>query len=198
MPAAVEVSIRPVPPSDGIDMPRGTVARPGSSATIARVSRDQEDSLAVVVYREDGVWQSSVLPERVTADLDDLIAVLRQQPAENGAIGLVNVADEFFVAVRVRGEEVRLLLSDVTAAVAWDLARQVVQRLGMEPPGDDDLEDVWPAGDLSLFADLGLDEMELGAVLSDLDAYADEMLGAVAGRVGFGDVYDRALEAAAH
>jgi putative tRNA adenosine deaminase-associated protein len=162
------------------------------------MGRDTEDSLAVVVYREDGVWQSGVLPERVADDLDGLIAVLRQQPAENGAIGLVNVADEFFVAVRVRGEQVRYLLSDVTAAVAWDLARQVVDRLGIQAPGDDDLEDVWPAGDLSIFADLGIDEMELGAVLADLDAYADEMLLTVAGRVGFAEVYDRAVEAAAH
>jgi len=159
---------------------------------------DTEDSLAVVVYREDGMWQSGVLPEKVTDDLDGLVAVLRQQPAENGAIGLVNVADEFFVAVRVRGEEVRLLLSDVTAAVAWDLARQVVGRLGVATPGEEDLEDVWPAGDLSIFTDLGLDEMELGAVLADLDAYADEMLLSIAGRLGFAEVYDRAVEAAAH
>jgi putative tRNA adenosine deaminase-associated protein len=138
-----------------------------------------------------------VLPEKVTDNLDGLVAVLRQQPAENGAIGLVNVADEFFVAVRVRGEETRLLLSDVTAAVAWDLARQVVQQLGMDAPGEDDLEDVWPAGDLSIFSDLGLDEMELGAVLADLDAYADEMLLSIADRLGFAEVYDRALEAAA-
>ncbi|MDQ1697514.1 MAG: hypothetical protein QOJ03_2867 [Frankiaceae bacterium] len=162
------------------------------------MSRDTEDSVAVVVFREEGVWQSGLLPETVAEDLDGLVGVLRQQPGEHGAIGLVNVADEFFVAVRVRGEDVRLLLSDVTASVAWDLARQVVDRLGIPAPGDDDLEDVWPAGDLSMFADLGLDEMELGAVLADLDAYADEMLQAVARRVGFADVYDRAVEAAVH
>ena len=113
---------------------------------------------------------------------------------DGGAIGLVNVADEFFVAVRVQAGGERILISDVTAAVAWDLARQVVDRLQIETPGDDDLEDVWPAGDLSLFADLGVDEMELGAVLADLDAYADEMLLMVARRVGFDEAYDRALE----
>jgi putative tRNA adenosine deaminase-associated protein len=162
------------------------------------MGRDTEDSVAVVVYREDGAWQSGLLPERVGDDLDGLVSVLRQQPGEVGAIGLVNVADEFFVALRVRGEEVRLLLSDVTAAVAWDLARQVVGRLGIQTPGDDDLENVWPAGDLSMFADLGMDEMELGGVLSDLDAYADEMLLSVADRLGFADVYDKAVEAVAH
>jgi putative tRNA adenosine deaminase-associated protein len=127
-----------------------------------------------------------------------LIQVLRQQPAENGAIGLVNVADEFFVALRVRGEEVRIMLSDVTAAVAWDLARQVVDHLGIETPRDGEADDIWPAGDIAIFSDLGLDEMELGALVGDLDAYADEMLLSVADRLGFADVYDRALETAIH
>ena len=98
------------------------------------MSGEAAESIAVVVYREDGAWQSGVLPERVGGDLDGLIQVLRQQPAENGAIGLVNVADEFFVALRVRGDDVRVMLSDVTAAVAWDLARQVVDRLGIDAP----------------------------------------------------------------
>jgi putative tRNA adenosine deaminase-associated protein len=159
------------------------------------MAEQDSDTVAVVVYREDGAWQSGVLPERVGGDLDGLIQVLRQQPAENGAIGLVNVADEFFVALRVRGDEVRMVLSDVTAAVAWDLARQVVDRLGIEAPDDEDPDDVSPAGDVGIFADLGLDEMELGALLSDLDAYADEMLVSVADRLGFAEVYDRALEA---
>jgi putative tRNA adenosine deaminase-associated protein len=152
------------------------------------------ESVAVVVYREDGAWQSGVLPERVGANLDGLIQAVRQLPAENVAIGLVNVADEFFVALRIRGDEVRLMLSDATAAVAWDLARQVVDRLGIEAPAEDDVEEIWPAGDVGIFADLGLDEMELGALLGDLDAYADEMLSSVADRLGFADVYDRALE----
>jgi putative tRNA adenosine deaminase-associated protein len=161
------------------------------------MARDAEQSFAVVVYREDGAWQSGLLPERVVHDLDALIAAVRQQPGEAGSLGLVDVADEFFVALRVRGEDVRLLLSDVTAAVAWDLARQVVDRLQLDVPGDDEIDDVWPAGDLSIFADLGLDEMELGAVLADVDAYADEMLTSIARRLGFGDVYERAIEAAA-
>jgi putative tRNA adenosine deaminase-associated protein len=159
------------------------------------MSGEPEDSVAVVVYREDGAWQSGVLPERVGHDLEGLIQVLRQQPAENVAIGLVNVSDEFFVALRVRGDDVRLVLSDVTAAADWDLARQVIDKLGIATPADEDLDDVWPAGDVAIFADLGLDEMEFGVLLGDLDAYADEMLLSVADRLGFGDVYDRALEA---
>jgi putative tRNA adenosine deaminase-associated protein len=164
---------------------------------VAAVTTNNEaaQSVAVVVYREDGEWHSGVLPERVGDDLEGLIQVLRQQPVENGAIGLVNVADEFFVALRVRGDAVSLMLSDVTAAAEWELARQVVDRLGMDRPHDEDLRDVWPAGDVAIFADLGLDELELGALLSDLDAYADEILVSVADRLGFADVYDRSLQA---
>lgn len=153
---------------------------------------------AVVIAREEGRWGASLLPEALVDDLQGLIAALRQQPGEGGVIGFVNVADEFFVAVRVAGGDVRLLLSDVTAAVAWDLAAQVVDSLGVDRPGEDDLGDVWPAGDLSIFADLGLDEMELGMLLSDLDAYADETLLLLARRLGFADSYERVVDAVAH
>jgi putative tRNA adenosine deaminase-associated protein len=153
---------------------------------------------AVVVSRVEGLWEASLLPERLVDDFPGLLAALRQQVGDGGVIGLVNVADEFFVAVRVTGQDTRVLLSDVTAAVAWDLAAEVVDYLGLERPGDDDLEDVWPAGDLGIFADLGLDEMELGALLSDLDAYADETLVLLSRRLGFADAYERVVEPVFH
>ena len=153
------------------------------------------DTCAVVVFRSDGVWQAVALPDVVTEDLDGLIAAVRQQSGDGGSFALVDVAHEFFVIVRVVMGRVRLLLSDVTAAVAWELAGQVVERLDLAVPGDDDLEDVWPAGDLGVFADLGMEEMEMGAVLADLDAYADEMLGVIARRLGFAEVYERVVDA---
>jgi putative tRNA adenosine deaminase-associated protein len=160
------------------------------------MAEDAEGSFAVVVYRDEGHWEAGLLPERLVEDLDGLVAALRQQPGEGGTIGLVNVADEFFVALRVCGEETRLLLSDVTAAVAWDLAKQVAERLEVPVPSGADIDDVRPAGDMSIFVDLGLDEMQLGAELTDLDAYADEMLATIAQRGGFADAYHRALDAA--
>lgn len=154
------------------------------------------EHFAVVVYREGGRWSAGLLPERLAEDLDGLLAALRQQPGEGGPIGLVNVADEFFVAVRLGAGHPRILLSDVTAAADWDLARQAVDRLGVPAPSDDDLDDVRPVGDMSIFADMGLDEMELGAILGDLDAYADEMLATLATRLGFGPSYEQVVEAA--
>jgi putative tRNA adenosine deaminase-associated protein len=153
------------------------------------------DAYAVVAYREEGRWEVGMLPETLAGNLDGLIAAVRQQPGESAAFALVDVAHEFFVVVRVQRGRVRLLLSDVTAAVAWDLAAQVVDELDVDVPGEDDLEEVWPAGDLAIFSDLGLDEMELGAILADVDAYADEMLSALARRLGFADAYERVVDA---
>jgi len=158
-------------------------------------SATDAEAYAVLVFREDGQWQAGLLPEVLTEDLDGLIAAVRQQPGENGSFALVDVADEFFIVVRVQMGRVRLLLSDVTAAVAWDLAGQVVDALDLDVPGEDDLEEVWPAGDLSVFDDLGVDAMELGAILSDLDAYADEMLNVLARRLGFAQAYERVVDA---
>src|SRR5205085_6888973 len=107
-----------------------------------------------------------LLPEAATSSLEHFLAVLRQQPGEVGTVGLVDVADDFFVVARVAGDDVRLLLSDVTAADEWPLAREVLEWLGVPEPSDDDLDDVVPAGDLSLFSDLGIPEIELGLMLS--------------------------------
>ena len=150
---------------------------------------------AVVVYRVEGVLQVESLSAAVADDLDLLLAAVRQQSGDGGSFALVDVAHEFFVVVRVVMGRERILLSDVTASVAWDLAADVVERLDIDVPGDDDLEDVLPAGDLGVFSDLGMDEMELGAVLADLDAYADEMLGTIARRLGFGEAYERVVDA---
>jgi putative tRNA adenosine deaminase-associated protein len=61
----------------------------------------------------------------------------------------------------------------------------VLTELGLEAPSEDELDDIQPAGDLSIFADFGLDEVALAAMLSDVDAYADEILLAIAQRLGF-------------
>lgn len=153
------------------------------------------EAYAVLAYREQGLWQVDVLPDAVTGDLDALVAAVRRQPADDGALALVDVADEFFVVVRVQHGRVRLLLSDVTASAEWDLATQVVDHLGIAIPRDADLRRVVPAGDLGVFDDLGVDGMELAALLSDVDAYADEMLSALARRLGFANAYERVVEA---
>jgi putative tRNA adenosine deaminase-associated protein len=153
---------------------------------------------AVAIYREDDAWEASPLPARVVDDLDELVVAIRRQSSGGGAIGaigLVSVEDDFFVAVRVNGEQVRLLLSDVTAAGESPIAGEVLEALDLPMPGADD-ERVQPAGDLGIFSDLGMNAMELGALCDDLDLYPDEMLASIASRLGFGEPFRRALDAA--
>ena len=155
-----------------------------------------ETDFAVIVYREEDQWEADVLSAAVTADLDDFVQLLRRQPSMGGTIGLAGVGDDFWVAFRVLGEEVSLFLSDVTAAVDYPLARQVLEALDIPVPADDELDQVLPAGDLSIFADLGLDEMELGAVAADLDLYPEDAVGLIAERLRFGGAVERALDIA--
>ena len=151
---------------------------------------------AVAVYREDDVWEVDVLPAALTENLDGLIQALRQQPSIVGPIGLAAVGDDFFVALRVIGRDVSIFLSDVTASVDWPLAGQVLDHLDIPIPEDEDLDQVLPAGDMSIFADLGLDEMDLGALSGNLDLFPDEVLASIARRLGFGPALERALDTA--
>ena len=149
---------------------------------------------AVIVYREEEAWEAELLPVALTEDLNGFIHALKQQPSIGGTIGLAAVGDDFFVALRVLGGQVSVFLSDLTAAVDWPLARQVLDYLGIPLPGEDDLDQVLPAGDLSVFADLGVDEMELGALSGDLDLFPDEVITSLAARLGFAQPISRALD----
>jgi len=151
---------------------------------------DQNDGIdfAVAAYREEGVWQVVELAHDVLADVPGLSAALRRFPGDGGAIGMVAIDEDFFVIVRVAGPQVRILLSDITAAEEWELADSAVRFLGLPDPVDED-EQV-PAGDLDLLGDLGLHAMDLAVMLDDVDLYPDEILSDVARLLGFGDLFD--------
>ena len=143
---------------------------------------------ALVAYREEGIWQVQELDDVLASDLDSFATELRRYPGDGGSLGLVSIDEDFFLLVRVLGPETRLLLSDVTAATDWPIARSIVDHLDLPLPDDD--EDQEPAGDLGIVADLGLGAMDMGALLDDLDLYPDEMLSDIAAKLGFGRQYD--------
>lgn len=151
----------------------------------------------IAVYREDDAWEAEVLPVAVTENLDAIIQALRQQPGISGAIGLTAIGDDFFVICRVTGSQMGVFLSDLTASVEWPLAAQVLEYLDIPVPYDEDLDQVLPVGDLSILADLGVDEMELCALSGDLDLFPDEVLASLARRIGFDRAFDRALDSVA-
>lgn len=155
---------------------------------------DASVDFAVAAWREDGLWQVVVLPPRAGDSLDALVAALRAQQGEGGVLGMVSVAEEFFLLVRVLGEEVRLLLSDLYAAEEWPIGTDALDRLGIPSPDDDDSDDLQPAGDLRIVEDFGVGPVDIELLLDDEDMWPDEQLASIAARVGFGEQFDAALE----
>ncbi len=156
---------------------------------------DAIDGFAITASREAGVWRCGVLPPAVLESVESCLRATRQQPGDGGALGLVNISDEFFVVIRATGggDDVRLLLSDATAALDWDFAADVAQRRD-EDVDEESADELWPIGDLAILEDLGLPAAELRMIVEDVDLYADEMLGLIARRLGFADEFAQALD----
>ena len=146
---------------------------------------------AVVAYREEGVWQVEQLALDGVEDMESLATELRRWPGDGGALGMVSVDEDFFLLVRVLGSRTQVLLSDVTAATDWPIARSAVEFLGIPLPEDED--DQVPAGDLGVLGDAGMGAMDMGALLDDFELYPDEMLSDIAQRVGFGTQFSEAV-----
>ena len=161
---------------------------------------EPEDALAdeidfvVAAYREDGQVNVVDLNDDLANDLEELIVQLRRLPGDAGAIGFVSLVEEVFVAVRVRGRHVQVVLNDAAAALDWPIARDVVDLLGEELPDPDD--DAEPVGDLSMFADLGLSDFDLGAIIDNLDLGSDQALMEIADKINIGPQFRRVAEAA--
>lgn len=155
-----------------------------------------EIDFVVAAYREDGQLNVVGLAADLANDLEELITQLRRLPGDAGAIGFVSLVEEVLVIVRVRGRHVQVLLNDTAAALDWPIARDVLDLLGEElPDPDDDAESI---GDLGIFADLGLSEFDLGAIVDDLDLASDQALMDIADRIKIGPQFRKVAEAALH
>lgn len=151
---------------------------------------------AIAAFREGPQWRVEPLPPTVLDDLGILLSALRSQPPEGGPFVVAFVEDEFFVVARQDGRRISLLLSDLTAAVEFPLAEQAMTRLGEDPPADDELDEVWPVGDLDLFTDVGVSEDEVEDILDDLDLVPEEMLETIMERLEMSEQYGLAIDVA--
>jgi putative tRNA adenosine deaminase-associated protein len=149
---------------------------------------------ALSAVREDGVWSVTPLPPAAANDFQQMVHALRQQPGDTGAIGLLSFAEDFFVILRLVGDDVRLLLSDVTVAFDAPFASQILDHLGLSMPDGDDEDDIEPVGDLDLLADLGVSPLLLAELCDDLDLYPDDVFARLAEHMGFTEQYDAAMQ----
>lgn len=150
-------------------------------------SQVDDIDLAVVAYREDGAWVLEELPDDALADLESLADELGDYPTP--ALAMLTVAEDF--ALLVRGAvRPRLVLSDVSAAVDWELARAAAVHLGVDVEED---EEPVAAGDMALLADVGISADDLVDLLEqDLDP--EELVVEIAERLGFEDELEDLLD----
>ena len=152
---------------------------------------DELVDFAVAAFQEDGRWAAVGLPPHVAESLDDFLFALRQQASEGPTIGLVGLGDEYFVAARLVGREVRLFLSNAAVAADDRIAGDLVEWL--DPAADPQDAAEVPFGDQEIFADLGLDPLELTVACERLQLERDlglrEAVEGIAARIGFGDQF---------
>ncbi|MBV8177304.1 MAG: tRNA adenosine deaminase-associated protein [Mycobacterium sp.] len=161
----------------------------------ASAQSDTPDGFGVAVVREDGKWRCSAMPAKALTSLTAAETELRELRSAGAVFGLLDIDDEFFVIVRPAPSGTRLLLSDATAALDYDIAAEVLDNLDADIDPED-LEDAEPfeEGDLGLLSDVGLPEAVLGVILDETDLYADEQLGRIAREMGFAEELSAVLE----
>jgi putative tRNA adenosine deaminase-associated protein len=143
-----------------------------------------------IAWHEDGRWDASLL--NTTRDIGLIIDALKSQQTNGGAIALIAIEDEFVIIARVLGDQMRMMISDITYALDYEVAAELVEVLDLEFPEEED--ESQPGGDIDLLSDLGVGEMELLAILDDTELYPDEQLEAIANRLGFGEQFNKVIE----
>lgn len=151
---------------------------------------DVTQDFAIEAWHEDGRWSIASLPD--PDDLTHIIDRLKKQQTNGGAVALIAIDDEFFLAIRVLGTHVKFFISDITCAIDYEVAAEFLDLADLDQPEDDD--EPLPAGDLDIFADLGLHSMELSTICDDADLFPDEQIEAIANRLGFSDQLTELLE----
>ena len=144
---------------------------------------DVTQDFAIEAWHEDGRWSIASLPD--PDDLTHIIDRLKKQQTNGGAVALIAIDDEFFLAIRVLGTHVKFFISDITCAIDYEVAAEFLDLADLDQPEEDD--EPLPAGDLDIFADLGLHSMELSTICDDADLFPDEQIEAIANRLGFSD-----------
>ena len=95
------------------------------SAPAQGKAADIPDGFGVAVVREDGKWRCSAMRPAALNSLTAAETELRELRSAGAVFGLLDVDDEFFVIVRPAPAGTRLLLSDATAALDYDIAAEV-------------------------------------------------------------------------
>lgn len=150
---------------------------------------DDTVDFVVAAWSDDGVWRTERLPKRSVSSVEMLVQTLGAHAADGAVLGLVSIAEDYFLLAKVTGAKAAIYLSDAVASVDSDFAADVLEYLEIEEPEDDELDDVIPAGDDLILQSWGIGEDEFELLAGDPEQYPDEALGALARRLGFGEQF---------
>ena len=158
-------------------------------------SGDTPDGFSVAEFHENATWRCSPMSSTALTSLAAAETELRELRSAGAVFGLLDIDDEFFLIIRPAPSGTRLLLSDATAALDYDIAAEALEKLDADIAAED-LEDTDPfeEGDLGVLADVGLSDAVLGVILAETDLYADEQLGRIAREMGFAEEFSAVLD----
>src|SRR4029079_17509535 len=105
---------------------------------------DTPDGFGIAVVREEGAkWRCTAMKAASLLSLSAAETELRELRSSGAVFGLLDIDDEFFVIVRPAPAGTRLLLSDATAALDYDIAAEVLEKLDNDI-SPEELEDADP------------------------------------------------------
>ncbi len=145
------------------------------------------DDFGIVAWREEGVWRASRLAQ--TRDLGSIMDQLKAEEGDGGSVALISIDEEFFLIARYVGRTMQMMISDVTYAIEYEVAADLIDALDLPFPEAED--EPQPGGDIDLLTDFGISVMELEIMSDDIEMYPEEQIAVLASRLGFGEQFDQ-------
>lgn len=149
---------------------------------------DQMISFAAALTSTHGEWAVHRLSDECVWDLRRFRHELAGIRTEGPSFGMVCVDDDWFLLVRRSPRGTSYLISDATAAVVDDMARDVLDELDLDVPDltPEERTEAMPEaeGDFDILADLGVSEEIMAVICDDRDLWASEQLMRIAEELG--------------
>lgn len=149
----------------------------------------EEPTFAAVAHSQPNGWEVHQLPPYALRNLDELIGALRGRRDEGAVVGILCIEDDWMAIVRPTPSGIRILLSDATAALDYDLAADLLYELNVDIPNEEDADsdEPWPEGDFDMLEDLGASEQVLSVICYDDELYGAAQVFRVADELGFAE-----------
>ena len=84
----------------------------------------------LIAWHEDGRWDAAQI--LTTRDIGAVMDSLKAQQTNGGAIALIAIEDEFVIIARALGDQMQMMISDVTYALDYEVAAELIEVLDLE------------------------------------------------------------------